>query len=113
MEDARRFNIVDASGRTLCAACGFPGAFVGACYDEKGGVIGTGICPCCLWEPGFDDDANAGASAQPAILDSLRRYRLGWGPAGPAWSGRHNAMPEGWNGKDQLERLYEAAPFLK
>ena len=41
----------------LCPVCGWPGTFSGDSYDPRlGGLIGTGICACCHFEPGYDDD---------------------------------------------------------
>ena len=108
MDDARKFNIQDREGRFLCPACGLPGYFQGNSYDERGGVAATGICPCCLWEPGFDDMA---APDQLSVVECLRRYRAGWSSLGPAWSGPTDKIPVGWNGKVQLERLSQLAPF--
>lgn len=108
MDDARIFNIADRDGRFLCPACGLPGFFRGTSYDEKGGIIGTGICPCCLWEPGFDDMGFTGLG----IVESLREYRAGWGSPGPQWAGQIEAMPAGWDGRRQFEHLALLAPFI-
>jgi hypothetical protein len=103
MEDGRAFNIRDAAGHLLCPACGFPNYAYDEAYDERGGLIGITICPCCLWEPGFDDDAPASGEAKPTILGSLRAYRLKWRD-GPVWRGRDK--PPGWSGSAQLTRLF-------
>jgi hypothetical protein len=110
-ESARRFNIRTPEGDVLCPACGFPGYFQGLSYDDEGGLPGTGICPCCFWEPGFDDVPSASADAEETILDSLRRYRRRWW-ASPVWRGDGKLMPVGWDGKAQLERLLAVAPFV-
>lgn len=112
MEDARCFNIDDRDGTLLCPACGFAGYSAEAAYDESGGLIGTTICPCCLWEPGFDDNRAASAGAEGTILASLRRYRSSWdGQA--RWSGRDAERPSGWDGTEQLSRLFEIAPHVR
>ncbi len=109
--DARRFNIRDAAGRLLCPACGFPDFASHAAYDERGGIIGRTICPCCLWEPGFDDDMRASADALGTIIASLLAYRMRWG--GPCeWRGREGERPADWDGQQQLDRLRELAPHL-
>ena len=112
MQDARTFNIRDEVGRYLCPACGFPGYFQGSSYDERGGVIASGICPCCHWEPGYDDDPLA-SGGPPTILEALRLHRQGWSSLGPAWSGRPEDVPSGWDGRSQLEHLFEIAPFVR
>jgi len=110
-EDPRRFNIPTVEGDYLCPACGFPGYFDGTSYDETGPLIATGICPCCSWEPGFDDDPGA-SGAPDSILDALRLFRRGWTSMGPAWMGDPKEIPPGWDGKAQFERLMKIAPWL-
>lgn len=112
MEDAEQFNIRDSDGRYLCPACGFPGYFDGTSYDEHDGLAGTGICPCCYWEPGFSDCPGA-SGAPPTILESLRRHRRGWSSLGPAWSGLPEEIPPGWDGRAQLEHLFQLAPHVR
>lgn len=112
MGDARQYNICDADGRHLCPSCGFPGYFEGSSYEERGGIIATGICPCCLWEPGFDDDP-AASGAPDSILESLRQHRQGWMARLPAWSGKMTAIPSDWDGRAQLARLFEVAPYVR
>lgn len=112
MLDARQYNIRDNEGQYLCPSCGFPGYFEGRSYDEHGGVIGTGICPCCGWEPGFDDDP-AASGAPATILESLRHYRRGHSSFGPAWAGRSEDIPAGWDGRAQIQHLFEVAPHVR
>ena len=112
MIDARQFNSRDGAGQLLCPACGFPGFSGQPAYDDRGGMAGITICPCCAWEPGFDDDVNASATAKDSILDSLRVYRRGW--RGEAhWCGRAAERPAGWDGKQQLAQLFEVAPQVR
>lgn len=112
MPDARRFNVRDPEGRLLCPACGWPGYAGEPPYSERGGLPGLAICPCCLWEPGFDDDVHASAAARGTILESLRAYRARWAGL-PPWEGRDSERPSGWDGEAQLARLFEAAPHLR
>jgi hypothetical protein len=112
MDDGRRFNILDVEGRLMCPACGLPAAFLYPAYDERGGIPGSGICSCCFWEPGFDDIRVEPDATALSTLDCLRLYRRGWSSFGPAWQGRANEIPPGWNGKAQLERLFALAPWV-
>lgn len=111
MPDAFQFNILD-DGRLLCPACGFPDYAGEPAYDERGGLAGTAICPCCMWEPGFDDEASASAGAKASILDTLRAYRSNW-DGEPRWRGRLAERPSGWDGRRQLARLFEVAPNVR
>ncbi len=111
-EDPSQFNIRTIEGKVLCPTCGLPGAFDAYCYDERGGLVGTGICPCCLWEPGFDDHPGASSKAQTTIIASIREYRRGWLLSGASWQGKLSAKPGGWDGKRQLEHLLAIAPHL-
>ena len=113
MEDPLRYNVPDHDGRYLCPACGFPGHFEGGSYDARGGVIGTGVCPCCLWEPGFDDDAAASGKTEPTILEALRRFRSNWVVRGMPWQGSYRDVPHGWDGVAQLSHLFEVAPHVR
>ena len=112
MCDAHQYNIRDDDGGYLCPSCGFPGYFEGPSYDERGGIIASGICPCCGWEPGFDDDP-AASGAPDTILESLRQYRQGWMSRLPAWSGKMMVIPFDWDGRAQLARLFEIAPHVR
>lgn len=110
--DARLFNIRDGLGRLICPACGYPDYAAEPAYDERHGLAGTTICPCCMWEPGFDDNASASARAEDTILASLRRYRSGLGEQAH-WAGRDADRPGGWNGAEQLGHLFEIAPQVR
>lgn len=111
MADARQFNIRDDQGKLLCPACGFPEYVVTDAYDEAGG-ISLGICPCCLWEPGFDDNPAASGHAKPSILGSLQAYRAKWS-ADPSWAVPGNPQPASWDALSQLAHLFEAAPHVR
>ena len=110
-EDPTSFNIRSPEGEYLCPACGFQRYFDGSSYDENGPQIATGICPCCLWEPGYHDVPAASGVAE-GILNSLREYRRGWSD-GPTWIGKPAGIPAGWNGRIQFDRLLEIAPWVK
>lgn len=112
MIDAQQYNIRDEVGRLLCPACGFPEFTHEAAYDERGGLAGVALCPCCMWEPGFDDDPHASGKAKETILASLQTYRIEWGKA-LKWQGRSSECPEGWNGEGQLSRLFQIAPGVR
>lgn len=111
-EDPQRFNIRAPEGDYLSAACGLAGYFSGESHDEAGPQIATGICPCCLWEPGYDD-VPAASGAPERLLEALREYRSGWLSSGPAWNGKPDDIPPAWDGKAQLQRLFTVAPWLK
>lgn len=112
MIDARQFNIRDKDGRLLCPACGFPGYANRPAYDEYRGLIGRTICPCCLWEPGFDDEPLGSAAAKDTIIESLRDYRAAWAEA-RLWKGHANRKPSDWDGEQQLAHLLGLAPNLR
>ena len=112
MEDARQFNIRDADGRLLCPACGFPSFANETPYDERGGLSGAAICPCCLWEPGFDDTPGGSADAEDTILASLRNYRAKW-TSDFQWRGRGRNEPPDWDAERQLAHLFEVAPNVR
>ena len=109
MSDGSIFNVPDR-GNFLCPVCGFPYSKQPA-YDEAGGLIGVTICPCCLWEPGFDDDPGAAAHAQPSVGASVREYRERWFTA-PQWRGMPERKPKDLNLDAQRARLRQLAPFL-
>lgn len=111
MEDATRFNVRDGDGRMLCPVCGFAGFAYRPAYEESGGLAGVAICPCCLWEPGFDDDPAASRHAQDSILGSIRAYRFALGS--PAWRGMADRKPLNWDGERQLLALFNIAPYLR
>ena len=115
-------------GQFLCPVCGLPGYFDEDAFDAFGGVIAMGICPCCLFEPGFDDDPAASGTAGLTVLDTVRSYRQGWIADGMPWRRGTRAhriaigvyderrvwdeMPEAWSPTRQLERLLRLAPDL-
>jgi hypothetical protein len=104
--------IQDKTGRFLCPVCGHAGTFDGHCFDERGGVIGSGICPCCFYEPGFDDDPMASAKAKAMPLESIKHYRAEWIGEGMPWRSVHAPRPASWNGPRQLADLVRIAPAL-
>ena len=105
------FNVAASDGRLLCPACGFPDYSDQPAYSERGGEVGTTICPCCMWEPGFDDDPFASAKAKDTILESVIAYRAVWS-ATKQWQGLRYRRPEGFDGESQLAKLAVIAPHL-
>ncbi len=97
-----------------CPACGLAGYFKAQSWDANGaGVIGTGICPCCLFEPGFDDDPAASADALTTVRASTLHYRRQWIAMGMPWRGDDDdrfSRPKGWNAEGQLAELSQAEP---
>lgn len=112
MEDATRFNIIDDQDRLLCPVCGFAGYSPVAAYDKHRGLIGISICPCCLWEPGFDDEPSASANAKSNIGDSIKWYRERWMSAAQ-WQGKRELMPVDWDAERQMAKLLEVAPQVR
>lgn len=109
MFDPCSLNILDA-GRYLCPVCGY--AYSGTpAYDKVGGVIGTVICPCCLWEPGFDDCPAASGKGGAGILQAVREYRAAW-EFHAGWRGQAAVKPQGFDGRAQVARLRMLAPHL-
>jgi hypothetical protein len=110
---ASQFLINNDSGDYLCPVCGLAGYFAGQHFDDDiGGVIGTGICPCCFYEPGFDDDPLASGEAKDTIHASILSYRANWIASGMPWHGTNQHPPDGWCARVQLEQLFRPAPFL-
>jgi hypothetical protein len=106
------FIIQNNRGEYLCPICGFAGYFRGNHFaDDEGGVIGSGICPCCFYEPGFDDNPLASAEAKDTLLESIQSYRKAWIEQGMPWRGKAG-RPAGWEPASQLARLLKTAPFL-
>lgn len=101
--DYSRLNIQDADGKWLCPSCGFDAAFSGASFWFGGPLIGTGICPCCMYEPGYDDVTAASGVPEDKPLDALRAYSLKWRDDGMLWRGRASLIPEGWDADAQIE----------
>jgi|GEM_PF-1547001 len=109
--EASKFNIQNAEGQYLCPVCGFEGFSSRPTYsDEFGGMIGMAICPCCLWEPGFDDHPLVSAQAKITIFHSVKSYRKRWNRE---WLGRKNLCPPDWDPEKQLFALYEIAPYVR
>lgn len=108
-------NVCDDSGQFLCPACGFAGYFRGNSFDQHGGVIGTGICPCCLFEPGFNDVMAASGTAEATSHETVLVYRRRWISDGMKWRGDPKvcSVPHDWSAHAQLERLLAAAPELR
>jgi hypothetical protein len=109
--DHRRFNVFDSqSARYLCPACGWPETFTGHSYQVRGGLIGSGICCCCYFEPGFDDDPRASDEAQETVVASILGYRETWVAQGMPWRCDIHERPDGWSPTEQLDRLLKLLP---
>lgn len=109
--DHRQFNIRNHLGQYLCPACGLPGYFEGQSYIESGGLIATGICPCCSFEPGFNDDPGASVTAEKTVAASILKHRANWVATGMPWRGSGGVeAPEGWEAQVQLVQLAHFAP---
>ncbi len=104
-----QFNIRDEAGRFVCQACGFAGWFKHETYGERRWLAGRGICCCCLWEPGYDDQL---AFTVEDVLICLRRYRAKWIADGFPWQSHYVPKPRDWNPGEQLRRLGELAPWI-
>jgi hypothetical protein len=105
--------IQDEAGRFLCPVCGHAGTFDAYCFDERGGVIGSAICPCCFYEPGFDDDPMACVKAKATPVESIRAYRADWISDGKPWRSGSVTVPEDWDASLQLKALLKIAPSLR
>jgi hypothetical protein len=113
-DETSLFNVIDTRGALLCPACGFDDGFNAAFppYGPQGGIIGRGICHCCLWEPGFDDDPMASSAAAPTILASIRAYRAAWIASGYAWRGQPVDPAIECAGEQRLASLLSLARHL-
>jgi hypothetical protein len=116
-------------GAFRCPVCGLPGYFGEDSFDELGGVIATGICPCCFFEPGFDDNPAASGTPEPTVLGSILACRRGWIEDGMPWrrgtrderiaTGVYDERrtsddaPKDWSPTKQLETLFRLAPDLR
>ncbi len=93
----------------LCPSCGLPGYFDATAWNADGrGIIASGICPCCFYEPGFDDDPTASANAMPTVRASILHYRAKWITMGMPWRGNDDywlTRPPDWNPVAQLAAL--------
>jgi hypothetical protein len=106
------FNVANFDGNLLCPCCGMSDQFSTTIYDSRGGMIGSGTCGACFWEPGFDDDPMASADAAPTILESLLAYRAKWTLEGCPWRGTARSQPDDWNADQKLQFLFSRAPHL-
>ncbi len=105
------FNVTAPDGNLLCPVCGLPGYAGSPAYSEQGGEIGSALCPCCLWEPGFDDNPLASGQAKSTILETVIAYRTGW-MATKQWQGNRRGMPKDFDADRQLADLAQIVPHL-
>lgn len=111
MIDNEKFNIRGDSETWLCPVCGFGHYYKGGQFDSSGGMVGTGICSCCLFEPGFDDVSAASGGCPRTTQEAIRDYRKNWIAKGMPWCSSTNS-PMNWDAKRQLTSLFKIAPFL-
>lgn len=112
MIDPLKLNVKNAEGQLLCPVCGFADFSRVPAYSSEGGMIGTTICPCCFWEPGYDDCALASRQAKASILASVKDYRAKWVKT-KQWQGKRDAAPSEYDGARQLNALLKIAPKLE
>lgn len=113
MATSSPLSVKDKTGGFLCPVCGQAGTFDEHCFDERGGVIGSAICPCCFYEPGFDDDPMASAKAKATPIESIKAYRAEWIADGKPWRSASLSAPEDWDALTQLQSLLKLAPDLR
>lgn len=106
------FNVRDPAGQILCPCCGDIGSFHGVSFGARGGIIGTGICKCCLFEPGFDDDPDASGTTARSTGIAVARYHEAWRADTMPWRGTPDRQPRGWSAQAQLDHLRKTAPYL-
>ncbi len=109
-------------GEYLCPVCGFPGCFNKDTFDDVGGLLGSGVCPCCSFEPGLSDDP-AQSHGCDTVLECILAFREQWLQRGRwwpedrqmLWRGNKavNPTPSGWSPDAQLARLFALAPELQ
>lgn len=104
-------DIQNSTGKWLCPCCGYDGTFYGGSFESEGPLIGTGICSCCLYEPGFDDVAAASGCQEREPLAAIKAYSQRWRESGFQWQGKLDRMPNEWNGESQFHELRKIAPL--
>lgn len=112
MKDTHPFNVRSECGHYLCPVCGFCDLRkVPPYYPNGAGVTGSGICPCCLWDPGYSDCPHACQKAQPTVMQSITAYRTEWLRT-MAWRGKPERKPRRYNPLHQIHDLRMKAPDL-
>lgn len=82
--------------RYVCTVCGFPELTLPPTSDVDGGSFE--ICPCCYFQPGFDDE-DRGITHEQA--------RDAWIADGMPWRSQQ-APPENWNPSLQWEAFRQS-----
>ncbi|HYE29695.1 MAG TPA: hypothetical protein VEA61_15865 [Allosphingosinicella sp.] len=119
MEMGFRWDRLRDSGEYLCPVCGFPGCFSRDAFGDTGGLVGSGRCPCCGYEPGLVDDeceALGYATLRECLIDFRNEWlkRRHWPEDGQMlWRGDVSLRPPGWSPERQLERLFALAPEMR
>jgi hypothetical protein len=80
--------------KSICIVCGYDGLFEPP-YDSDG------ICPCCSFHYGFDDDIEAGLDRSKTYIT----WREEWINKSYPWFSTGRRPPHNWNGRNQLERF--------
>ncbi|MGB0843887.1 MAG: hypothetical protein ACPGVN_03995 [Alphaproteobacteria bacterium] len=112
MREQCEFNIRNSINKYMCPVCGYSEFSGTPAYDSFGkGIIGTTICSCCLWQPGFDDEPSASGEAKSTVRETIIHYRSKWEKLAE-WQGIKSLKPEGFSGKFQLKNLKLIAPDL-
>lgn len=106
----RKLNISDGAGHWLCPSCGFEDGLGGNSFDDDGPIIGTGICECCRYEPGYDDVAAASGTPYACPLDALKEYSRRWVADGMVWRGARRTKPENYDPAKQIMALRSFGP---
>ena len=82
----------------LCDACGYPNLDQPQHYPDGEGSLE--ICPCCLYQPGFDD-----LLAASGLSTSPEEYRRQWLAEGAPWRSDIVPPPPGWDPCEQVKAV--------
>jgi hypothetical protein len=80
-----------------CQACGYPRLYT---PPFTHGVGSLEMCPCCFYQPGYDDVVLAsGRDLSPP------EWRERWVAQGVPWESKMVAPPDGWDPPLQLQNV--------